>query len=249
MTKIVNYYQKFVPGFVKKIIDPDSGRIQDFVLSRIGQTTALDRILDAGAGECRNRKFITKQQYIAIDTTCGDNEWNYSNLDTIADLGKLPFKSNLFDLVICTQVLEHINDPQHVLNELFRTTKTGGTICLTAPQGWGVHQAPFDFFRYTHFGLRYLMEKAGFEIISIVPSSGYFGYLANRLTVLPKTLFWQIKKKWIRLILFPVELLAYFFFVFFFPALLNSIDFLDRDKNYTLNYLVLGEKPPGKNEL
>jgi SAM-dependent methyltransferase len=249
MTEIIDYYQKMVPGFLKRIIDPDSIRIQNFVFSKIGQTTAASRILDAGAGECRNRRFIENQMYIAIDAACGDHAWNYSNLDAIADLERTPFQSGTFDLVICTQVLEHVNEPQLVLNELFRTTKAGGTICLTAPQGWGVHQAPFDFFRYTHFGLRHLMEKAGFEGVSIKPSCGYFGYLANRLTVLPKTLFWQIKRKWLRLALFPAELLTYCFFVFFFPIVLNSIDFLDKDQNYTLNYFVLGKKPPKKNEL
>lgn len=249
MTEIIDCYQKLVPGFLKKIIDPDSIRIQNFVLSAINQTKAAGRILDAGAGECRNRSFIENQLYIAIDRACGDQAWNYSKLDAVADLEKVPFQSNIFDLVICTQVLEHVMEPQLVLNELFRTIKAGGSICLTAPQGWGVHQAPFDYFRYTHFGLRHLMEKSGFEITSITPSCGFFGYLANRLTVLPKTLFWQIKRKWLRVTLFPVELLTYFFFVVLFPTLLNNIDFLDKDQNYTLNYFVLGRKPFQKNEL
>lgn len=249
MFKTSVYYDKLVPVFLKKLIDPDSIRIQQFVLSEIQKTSAGDQILDAGAGECRNRDCIKNQTYIALDAACGDQSWDYSGLDVIANLEKTPFKPDSFDLVICTQVLEHVNEPQIVLNEFFRIANAGGTICITAPQGWGVHQAPFDFFRYTHFGLRHLLEKAGFEIVSITPSCGYYGYLANRLTVLPKTLFWQIKQSWLRLLLSPIELLSYGVFVFLLPIILNSIDFMDKNRNYTLNYFVLARKPTSEHAL
>lgn len=243
MFKPSNYYNKLVPDFLKKLIDPDSITIHNFVQLEIQKTNAGSRILDAGAGECRNRDLIKHQTYIAIDAACGDQFWNYSGLDVIADLEKAPFKPNSFDLVICTQVLEHVREPQIVLNEFFRIAKAGGSICISAPQGWGVHQAPYDFYRYTHFGLRYLLEKAGFEMIAIEPSCGYYGYLANRLTVLPKTLFWQIRRGWLRLLLSPIELLSYGIFVLLLPIILNSIDFMDKNRSYTLNYLVTARKP------
>jgi SAM-dependent methyltransferase len=243
MIKTSRYYENMIPAFLKKMIDPDSFRIKCFVKAAIQATTAGDRILDAGAGECRNRELIENQTYIALDAACGDQSWNYSGLDAIANLEKVPFKPNSFDVVICTQVLEHVREPQIVLNEFFRIAKEGGSIYISAPQGWGVHQAPYDFFRYTHFGLRYLLEKSGFEMISITPSCGYYGYLANRLTVLPKTLFWQIKRGWLRLLLFPIELLSYGLFVLLLPIILNGIDFMDKNRNYTLNYLVTARKP------
>lgn len=249
MRKLSGHYHKLTPIFVKRWIDPDAFRIRDFVASAISETPAGSRILDAGAGESRNRAMITHQTYIAVDAACGDPAWNYGDLDVIADLEQTPFGTDSFDLVICTQVLEHVREPQQVLKELLRVNKSGGALCLSAPQGWGVHQPPFDFFRYTHFGLKYLLENAGYEVISIVPSCGYFGYLANRLTVFPKTLFWQIKKRWLRLVLFPAELVAYMIFVFLLPSLLNLFDFLDRERNYTLNYLVLAKKPPSSDEL
>ena len=150
MIKTSRYYENLMPVFLKKMIDPDSFRIKSFVKAAIQATTAGDRILDAGAGECRNRELIENQTYIALDAACGDQSWNYSGLDAIANLEKVPFKPNSFDLVICTQVLEHVREPQIVLNEFFRIAKEGGSIYISAPQGWGVHQAPYDFFRYTH---------------------------------------------------------------------------------------------------
>lgn len=249
MFETSSYYEKLIPAFLKKLIDPDSFRIQDFVKSAVRETTAEGRILDAGAGECRNRSLIENQTYIALDAACGDQSWNYADLDVIANLEKVPFKPNSFDLVICTQVLEHVQEPQIVLNEFFRIIKGGGTLCISAPQGWGVHQAPNDFFRYTHFGLRHLLEKSGFQIISITPSCGYYSYLANRLTVFPKTFFWQIKQGWLRLLLFPIELLSYVVFVLLLPVILNSIDFMDKNRNYTLNYFVAARKPISEDAL
>ena len=243
MIKTSRYYENMIPAFLKKMIDPDSFRIKCFVKAAIQATATGGRILDAGAGECRNRELIENHTYIALDAACGDQSWNYSGLDAIADLEKVPFKPNSFDLVICTQVLEHVREPQIVLNEFFRIAKEGGSIYISAPQGWGVHQAPYDFFRYTDFGLRYLLEKSGFEMISITPSCGYYGYLANRLTVLPKTFFWQIERVWLRLLLSPIELLSYGLFVLLLPIILNSIDFMDKNRNYTLNYLVTARKP------
>ena len=184
-------------------------------------------------------------KYRAVDTTWGDQTWDYSNLDALGHLENLPFADQVFDLVICTQVLEHVKEPQMVLNELARTLKENGTLILTAPQGWGVHQPPHDYFRFTHFGLSHLLQKAGFAEISTTPSCGYFGYLANRVTVAPKILFWQIKSKWVRILLFPLEIISYLLFVILIPLVLNAIDFLDHQKDYTLNYLMAGKKKIG----
>ena len=247
MSKISKLYASLFPTTIRKLIDPGAFKLRHFVSSEIQNVKARELILDAGAGECGNKDFITNQSYIALDAACGDQSWNYSGLDVIADLENTPFIPNCFHLVICTQVMEHVKEPQAVLLELFRVMKEEGVLCLSAPQGWGVHQAPYDFFRFTHFGLNYLLKKAGFNHISIIPSCGYFGYLANRLTVLPKTLFWPIKTHWLRVLLFPFEVLFYAIFVFLLPILLNSIDFLDKDRNYTLNYLVRAKKPSSKN--
>jgi SAM-dependent methyltransferase len=239
-------FQNYVPGLLKRIIDPATAGIDRFIESSLSEMTPACLILDAGAGECRFKdRFKDKLRYIAVDSTWGDQSWDYSKIDVLSQLENLPFRSQVFDSVICTQVLEHVKEPQVVLSELARALKDGGTIILTAPQGWGVHQPPHDYFRFTNFGLFYLLQSAGFAEISITPACGYFGYLANRVTVAPKILFWQIKSKWVRMLLFPLEILSYFFFVIFFPAILNAIDFLDKKQDYTLNYLVKGKKKTG----
>lgn len=231
-----------IPPSIMRRIDPLSYVIEQFAFSLSKEVPTGAKILDAGAGETPFKKFFKNHKYLAVDTKWGDNNWNYSNLDLIADLTKLPFKESTFDAVLCTQVLEHVKEPSIVLAEFYRVIKAEGVLYLSAPQGWGVHQTPHDYFRFTCYGLRYLLEKAGFKVLSIKPSCGYFGYLSNRLTILPKTLFWQIRSRWLRLVMFPLELLSYFFFVLIFPLILNAMDFLDQKRDYTLNYFVKGVK-------
>lgn len=107
------------------------------------------KTLDAGAGESPHKKLFSKHKYVAIDAACGNSNWDYGNLDIICNLDKIPIANDEFDGIICTLVLEHVCQPQSVLNEFYRILKPGGLIYLSAPQGWGIHQAPHDYFRFT----------------------------------------------------------------------------------------------------
>ena len=70
--------------------------------------------------------------------------------------------------------MEHVTEPRIFLAEAFRVMKRGGTALLTTPFMWGEHEQPHDYFRFTRYGLRYLAEKAGFEVIEIEPDTGYW---------------------------------------------------------------------------
>ena len=242
MVKLQDLFHKSCPDFIKRLIDPLTYNIDQFVISSVSELGPDKLLLDAGAGESRFKTRLKNVRYIAIDTAWGDPRWDYSKIDVVGSVDRLPFDSNVFDTIICTQVLEHVKKPQLVLNELFRVLKPGGVVCISAPQGWGVHQAPHDYFRFTCYALSYLLRNAGFGKISIKPSCGYYSYLANRLTIFPKTLFWQIQNRWLRAFLLPLEILSYIFFVVVFPLILNSLDSLDRQCDYTLNYFVKGTK-------
>lgn len=131
-------------------------------------------IYDLGAGESPYKDFFLQyaEQYIAVDwLECLHN----TNANIFADLNKpLPIESEVAHTVVSLSVLEHLCEPQTMLNEAFRILKPGGAMVLQVPWQWWVHEAPYDFFRYTPHGLEYLFKKAGFADVKIEPQSGFF---------------------------------------------------------------------------
>jgi SAM-dependent methyltransferase len=74
--------------------------------------------------------------------------------------------------VLSTQTLEHVEQPQRAVAEMARVLRPGGHLILSAPQTWRVHEQPYDFFRYTRFGLRHLLTSSGLDVLSVVPQGG-----------------------------------------------------------------------------
>ena len=72
------------------------------------------RLLDAGSGEGQYRHTFEHTRYTGVDLAVGDRTWDYSGLDTQADLSRLPFADNSFDAAVCFQVLEHVNEPAQI---------------------------------------------------------------------------------------------------------------------------------------
>lgn len=66
--------------------------------------------------------------------------------------------------VICNQVLEHVFNPDLFLQEIFRVLKPGGKLLMTVPFVWDEHEQPWDYARYSSFGLRSLLERNGFIV-------------------------------------------------------------------------------------
>lgn len=111
-------------------------------------------------------------QYIGVDW---GNTSHKLKANIISDLNKpLPIESNSADLVTSFQVLEHLSEPQTFLNEAHRILKKNGEIFLTVPFQWWMHEVPYDYYRYTRYGLKYLFEKAEFQDIEIKANSGFF---------------------------------------------------------------------------
>ena len=95
------------------------------------------------------------------------------HLDLAADLNQsIPLKSREVDCVILSDVLEHIAEPAKVMSEAHRILKPGGTVLLNTPFFYWIHEAPFDFGRYTEFGLKHLAVEAGFVVEEIYRLGG-----------------------------------------------------------------------------
>jgi len=180
----------------------------------------FETVVDIGAGKSPYRKLIHCDKYIAVDV----EDRRGAGDVVIADVNKdIPLENNITDLVLMTEVLEHIKEPRVVLAEVYRILKPGGKLILTTPFVWPEHEAPNDFYRYTKYGLEYLLRESGYNDIKIEPKSGYF------LTMCQLTMVFMRKK-----IFIPV--------VFFINAFAMTFSFCDKRKDFPLGYNVAATK-------
>lgn len=150
-------------------------------------------VLDAGAGDSPYRKYFAHTTYEAADICLRTESHQYAHVNYVCDLTAIPVPDSRYDLVLCTQVLEHVSKPLEVLRELRRVLKPGGRLWLSTPLFFEEHEAPHDYFRYTQFGLRHLIEQAGLELIELDWVSGYFGTLAHQLNMARHALPWRAR--------------------------------------------------------
>lgn len=138
-------------------------------------------LYDLGAGESPYRDFFLRHadKYVAVDWS---NSYHGVMADVVANLNEvLPIEPEAADTVVSLSVLEHLNKPQTMLNEAFRILKDGGGIVLQVPWQWQIHEAPYDYYRYTPYGLEYLFKNAGFVDIQVEPQAGFFTMMTLKM--------------------------------------------------------------------
>jgi SAM-dependent methyltransferase len=153
------------------------------------------RLLDAGAGELKNRPHCSHLDYVSQDFCQYEGQggavpseglqmkqWDTSRIDLVSDIAAIPAPDRSFDAILCSEVLEHVPDPTRALDEFARLLKPGGTLILTAPFASQVHMAPYHY--CTGFS-RYWYERhlpvRGFEIRELSPNGDWFAYAEQEL--------------------------------------------------------------------
>jgi SAM-dependent methyltransferase len=150
------------------------------------------RILDAGAGEQQYKSYCSHLTYVAQDfgeyDGTGDGvglqtgDWNNSNLDIVSDISSIPQPDSSFDVILCTEVFEHIPHPLDALKEFSRLLKPGGYLILTAPFCSFTHFAPYHFYTgYNTYFYEYHLPKNGFEITEITANGNFFEYVSQEV--------------------------------------------------------------------
>jgi len=126
------------------------------------------RTLDLGA---QNGPYATHfPRRIALDIKQG------IGVKIIGDAQALGIRDASFDVVLCTEVLEHLPEPQRAIDEMYRVLSPGGQLLLTTRFLFPIHDAPHDYFRFTKYGLRHLLRR--FEIIELQEETDAVGTLA-----------------------------------------------------------------------
>jgi SAM-dependent methyltransferase len=125
------------------------------------------KLLDFGCGQKPYKPLFSVQEYIGVDIEKSGHSHENEQIDVFYDGKTIPFPDNTFDSVFSSEVFEHVFNLDEILKELYRVTKPGGYLLATMPFAWEEHEVPFDFARYTSFGIDHLLKKAGFEVIKV----------------------------------------------------------------------------------
>ena len=125
------------------------------------------QVLDVGCGLKPYEKFFSHCRYLGIDVQSSGRDLASKNPDRFFDGVNIPFGDNCFDGVVCTEVLEHSVAPEMLVSEMHRVLKKGGLLLVTVPFMWGEHEAPYDFRRYSTYGVRKLITEARFAVIRL----------------------------------------------------------------------------------
>ena len=197
--------------------------IEDASALAVRETVCVSPVLfDIGCGNKPYADLFVGWYHVGINPTVED-----ATPDVAGNAMYLPFKDATADIVLCTQVLEHVQRPWDLISECRRVLKPGGFLVLSAPFYWPLHEEPWDFFRYTRHGLKSLVTGEKLEVCSLMADGGDASRLMiSVLHYLPRFLSLPAR--------IPLNLLG---------LLLDKVRFTEKlPQNYTL----LARKPLGE---
>ena len=123
-------------------------------------------VLDFGCGDGRYKNLIKENnKYTGVDVEASGFDKNKKVADIFWDNKTLPFDDETFDMVICTEVLNQVDNIDNTIKEIKRVLKTEGKIFVTMVFIFGEHDVPYDFTRYTSFGIKNIFEKNNFKVL------------------------------------------------------------------------------------
>lgn len=196
------------------------------------------RILDFGCGSKPYQQFFEQcEEYIGCDLEASGHSHASETIDVYYDGKSLPFDDGQFDGIFSSEVFEHIFNLEEIIRELHRCLREGGTMLVSVPFVWNEHETPYDFGRYTSFGLRHLLERNGFVVLEIRKATSWIETVFQMVMEYLRFQFSQRVQNIRALLLLQI--------IFIFPVALlgvvcNSV-FPDNDSFYS-NLIVLCEK-------
>lgn len=129
------------------------------------------RIVDLGCGYKPFQKILEWEEYIGVDVSPETSDADYFiDLNT----NPIPLEKECADLVILSEVLEHLYRPLHALQEAARICKKEGLVFITTPFIFPEHGSPYDFYRYTANFYQKSLPEVGLKILEIQYSTSIF---------------------------------------------------------------------------
>ncbi len=204
-------------------------------ISKIAPTIKGD-ILDFGCGSKPYESLFTSaNSYVGVDIDVSGHNHKNSKVDFYYDGKALPFPDKNFDAVVCFEVFEHVFNIEEVLAEIRRVLKPNGLLLVSIPFAWDEHEIPYDFARYTSYGIKHIFNNNRFEVVELKKTTTYIlavcqmfiAYLVQY--ALPKGRFLGRLSQLV--VIFPLNILA---------LLLDAL--LPKRYEYFCNSVVLSKK-------
>lgn len=198
---------------------------------------AKGKLLDIGCGNKPYKQLIEHQieSYLGCDIVQSEN----NTVDIICNADEIPMESSLFDTVISTQTIEHVENPQGLVAEAYRLVKPNGYLIISGPMYWPLHEEPFDFYRFTKYGFKHTIEHAGFEIETICPCGGKWALAGQALLHAIYPTLYNIKGFKGKIIGFIVKTLR---LIKLINIVFEHLDNHVTDYTNTMNYVVIAKK-------
>lgn len=201
-----------------------------------------NKIFDIGCGNKPYEKYIrylikseNKNSYVGSDIVQSSEQ----KVDIICDATNIPEESCLYDVVISTQVIEHVFNHEKVFDEAYRLLKPGGYFIVSSNFIWRMHEKPYDYYRFTKYSFESLLTDSKFKIIESKSNGGKWSVLGQLFLLISLTKYDPkefILKRKLKTIIRRLSI-----------YICNTLFlWLDRkkydDSEFTLNYIFVGQK-------
>lgn len=226
-----------------EVINFNARTRNEWIENKANKIARGTRVLDAGAGECQyaplfrhcNYKTQDFSHYSGTPSGILTEEWQYGKIDYVSDITSIPVPDASFDVVLCTEVLEHVPKPIEAIQELSRVLAPGGTLLLTAPLASGIHQQPYHFYGgYSPSFYKKFLPEQGLEIEEIKPIGGLMKHVAQELSRVGRILEERAPEK--------LSLMLKYALMCWLPKFLAKIDDEVFVEEFTVGYLVEAKK-------
>lgn len=256
-------HSRLMPQALHYCLNPEDYSNDLFAAQVASYCSSNALVLDIGAGTSPYANLFNHCYYLPLDIEVYSNIQKQFVTKLVATAQEIPIVDCSVDYILLFQVLEHVANPQVVLEELLRVLKPGGSLYLTVPQGMGLHHQPNHYFNFTRYGLAMLLEQAGYWDIEIQERGGIFWLVSKRMSTIPSYILFQYFYPLVRpqravqigldspsfhyVIILPLIILlfvlGYPFLVILFPLAFFYLDRLDRLRFFTLGYQCVARKP------
>ena len=216
-----------------------------WIATEAASVPAGSKVLDVGAGSAPYRALFAHCDYRTQDfAQLRDDQLRhegYAPIDFVSEANAIPVPDASFDVVICTEVLEHVPEPIAVVREFGRIVAPGGRLIMSAPLGSGIHQEPYHFYGgYTPYWYRRFLQEAGFASIIVTANEGTLRHVAQEtIRFVRMTRPFGFAAPWyVQLLWLPFWLIFAPILGFGVPLSAKLLDQFDREQRFTVGYHV-----------